>query len=1143
MSAAAARLKQHAPTALTALALPSRHAALTYTAKVLGLGLAYFAAAKGGLALAYENSSVTAVWPPTGIALAALVLGGRRLWPGVALGALLANSSTGVPLFTVLGITAGNTLEALIGAHLLVRVAGFRPSLERARDVLALAVLAAMLSTMVSATVGVASLYAGHAISAGELASGWRTWWLGDLGGDLLVAPLVFVFAGGVSVSRRSGRAVEAVAMVLAVAGVSCLVFSSHTSRVFLIFPVLIWAALRFGPRGVAASSVLVAGIAAAFTTNGLGPFVASTPDGSLLLSQSFVGITALVSLLLAAVTAERKTAETTLRRAHRELEETVRDRTAVLRRSQAWLTAAQKMALLGSWEWDIRADTVTWSDELYGIYGVSPDDFEPSYRGYLDRLHPDDRGRVEAAITEAYADHQPFAFDERILRPDGSVRTLASRGKVFVDEAGRPVRMLGVCQDVTARHREQEALRRAEEHARRVVEEAHEAFISTDDLGVIIDWNRQAESVFGWSRTEAIGRPFAETVIPERHWAAHFRGLDHFLATGDGQLLGRRLELTARHRDGHEFPVELSISALPTPDGCTFNALLHDISERKGAERAIQDAEERFRGAFEEAPIGMALVELDGRFRQVNGALCEITGYSADELGATSFESVAHPDDRAQVRSKTELLVAGEASSYRVDVRCVHVSGNTVWVALRAALLRDENGEPAHLLIQLIDITHRRRYEEKLQYMADHDPLTGLLNRRSFDRELGSHLEHGRRYGMSGAALVLDVDRLKDVNDTLGHNAGDELLRRIARALGARLRETDVLARLSGDEFAVLLPNTDPEGARQAARALVAAVHEQEVQTRDGRSRTITASVGVAMIDDEGVSGEDVIVNADLAMYDAKAAGRGRIAFFRPDEEHVRTTKARLTWVERIRDALENDGFTLLAQPIVELSTGRVSQHELLLRMKDQAGDLIPPAAFLDVAERLDLIQEIDRWVVRSAVAMLEEHESRGRALTLEVNLSGRSLGDPELLEVIEAELERSGVSPERLIFEVTETAAVANMAAARAFGERLSELGCRFALDDFGAGFGSFYYLKHLPFDYVKIDGEFVRNCRNSQTDRLVIQAVIDLARGLEKQTIAEIVGDDETVQLLTRLGVDYAQGYHLRRPGPLAEVAAAC
>jgi EAL domain-containing protein (putative c-di-GMP-specific phosphodiesterase class I) len=173
----------------------------------------------------------------------------------------------------------------------------------------------------------------------------------------------------------------------------------------------------------------------------------------------------------------------------------------------------------------------------------------------------------------------------------------------------------------------------------------------------------------------------------------------------------------------------------------------------------------------------------------------------------------------------------------------------------------------------------------------------------------------------------------------------------------------------------------------------------------------------------------------------------------------------------------------------------------------------------------------------------MLEEHESHGRALTLEVNLSGRSLGDPDLLEVIEAELVRSGVPPERLIFEVTETAAVANMAAARAFGERLSELGCRFALDDFGAGFGSFYYLKHLPFDYLKIDGEFVRNCRNSHTDRLVIQAVIDLARGLEKQTIAEIVGDDETVQLLTRLGVDYAQGYHLGRPAPLAEVAAAC
>jgi diguanylate cyclase (GGDEF)-like protein len=493
--------------------------------------------------------------------------------------------------------------------------------------------------------------------------------------------------------------------------------------------------------------------------------------------------------------------------------------------------------------------------------------------------------------------------------------------------------------------------------------------------------------------------------------------------------------------------------------------------------------------------------------------------------------------------RRQMNLMLEDDSNSYRTEKRCVHASGHSVWVAVHATVLRDGSGEPTHVLSQMLDVTDRRRYEEKLQYLADHDPLTGLLNRRSFDRELESHLERGRRYGMEGAVLVLDLDHFKYINDSLGHNAGDELIVRVAHALESRLRETDVLARLSGDEFAVLLPKGDSQGVHKIAGELVASIRQQDVQTRNGHSRPITASLGVAMLDDQlGLTAEDVMVNADLAMYDAKEDGRDRIATYSVDDRAHARMKGRVTWLERIRGALEEDRFTLLAQPIVELGTGNTSQYELLLRMKDETGDLIPPGSFLYIAERLDMVQEIDRWVVKSAIGMLEEHERQGHPLTLEVNLSGRSIGDPELLELIVAELARTRVTPENLIFEVTETTAVANMSAARAFGDRLSELGCRFALDDFGAGFGSFYYLKHLPFDFLKIDGEFVRNCRVSHTDRLLIRAVVDIARGLEKKTVAEIVGDDETVQLLTELGVDYGQGYHLGRPAPTEEAFAA-
>jgi diguanylate cyclase (GGDEF)-like protein/PAS domain S-box-containing protein len=1239
-----------------------------YLATVGVVALAYFGTAKGGLALAYENSSVTAVWAPTGLALAALVLGGRRLWPGVALGAALANSWTGVPLVTVLGITAGNTLEAVVGAYLLGRVPSFRPSLDRARDVVALAVLAAGLSTLVSASVGVASLYAGHAVSSGALPTAWRTWWLGDLCGDLLVAPFVLVFGSDLrrNVRPRPERVLEALVLLVALAGVSWLVFSSHVSRTFVIFPLMIWATLRFRQRGVVAASLIVAGVAADFTARGMGPFVAGTPDGDLLLSQAFVGVTALLWLLLAAVTAEREHAEEKLTRAYGELEATVREQTDVLRRSQAWLTEAQGIAHLGTWEWDVRGGTVRWSDELYRIYGVTRDEFQPSFPRYLEMVHPDDRARVEATIDRAYADHQPFALQERIVRPDGSVRVLTSQGKVFVDGDGRSARMLGVCQDVTDRQRAQEELRESALRFQAVTQSVNDAVVSADQDGKIVFWNESAEAIFGYTPDEAIGRPLT-LLMPERHRAVHRQGFARFLESGEARVIGRTVELEGRRKDGSEFPLELSLGHWTHGDRSSFTAVIRDTTERKRAEqelgesrerfrllvdgvqdyaifmldpdgrvvtwnegakrikgydpeeivgqhhsrfytdeevrqelpqlalavaaahgryegegwrvrkdgsrfvahvvltalrdsagelrgfskitrdvtelkraeRAVNEAEERFRATFDEAPIGIALMDLEGRFRRVNRALCEIVGRPRNVIEITGIDSIAHPDDVAEVRSQLELLRAGAISSYKTEKRLVHASGHSVWVAVQATLLRDADGKPAHFLTQILDVSERRTYEEKLRYMADHDPLTGSLNRRSFEREIESHLGRAHRYGAYGAALILDVDHLKDINDSLGHQAGDELIRRVARALGARLRESDVLARLSGDEFAVLLPAADAEGARKVAQALVEAVRELDVQTREGNSRTTTASVGVAMIE-EGLSREDVMVNADLAMYDAKNAGRNRIAVYSPDPEHDRR-KERLSWVERIRGALEHDRFTLLAQPIVDLSTGRVSQHELLLRMRDETGDLIPPAAFLDIAERLDLVQAIDRWVVRSAIGILDGHERRGRPVTVEVNLSGRSLGDPELLDLVEAELERTRIPPERLIFEVTETAAAANMPAARRFGERLSQLGCRFALDDFGAGFGSFYYLKHLPFDFLKIDGEFVRNSRNSRTDQLVIKAVVDLARGLNKKTIAEIVGDEETVDLLAGLGVDYAQGYHLGRPRPFEEIDA--
>jgi diguanylate cyclase (GGDEF)-like protein/PAS domain S-box-containing protein len=567
-------------------------------------------------------------------------------------------------------------------------------------------------------------------------------------------------------------------------------------------------------------------------------------------------------------------------------------------------------------------------------------------------------------------------------------------------------------------------------------------------------------------------------------------------------------------------------------------HAVLRDVDERLEAQRALSEAEERFRTAFEEGAAGMAIVSIDGRILRVNRALCGVTGHQHGDLEGRTMLSLVHPDDREQYGQDTDRLLASQIAAARGERRFLHDDGHVVWVSVSTTLVRDAGAGPLHFLVQAQDVTERRRYEAELRHMADHDALTGLLNRRSFERELERHVDHVARYGPRGAAVLLDVDLFKNVNDTLGHSAGDQLIVKVADALRERVHDNAVIARLGGDEFAVLLPDGGPEDAAELAQELLDAIRQVRISSPSGRLRTVSASIGVAPFDSDRLTGEDVLVNADLAMYEAKEGGRDQVSLHSSARDNSSRLASRLSWTDVIRDALDEERLVLQAQPILDLATGEIRQYELLLRMRDPLGELISPQAFLPVAERYDLIGQIDRWVVKRAIQMLGEELKRKNRLVFEVNISGRSTGDPELLELIEHELAAHEVAAEQIIFEITETTAVGNIPRAQEFAAHLNALGCRFALDDFGAAFASFYYLKHLPFDYLKIDGEFVRSCLDNRTDQLVIQAVVDIARGLGKRTVAEMVGDQQTMDMLAEMGVDHAQGYHIGRPAPLAK-----
>jgi diguanylate cyclase (GGDEF)-like protein/PAS domain S-box-containing protein len=522
-----------------------------------------------------------------------------------------------------------------------------------------------------------------------------------------------------------------------------------------------------------------------------------------------------------------------------------------------------------------------------------------------------------------------------------------------------------------------------------------------------------------------------------------------------------------------------------------------------------------------------------DGTITSWNRGAERLYGYSAAEAVGRRI-GIIEPAQRAGEQHEILRTVFSGESIERFETERVRKDGTTITVSLTISPVRDADGRIVSAAVIGRDITERKRYEERLRHLADHDQLTGLFNRRRFDQELKRELARAGRYPSHGAVLSVDIDSFKAINDSAGHAAGDAVLDEVAHVMRDRLRSTDVLARLGGDEFAVLLPAVEAPEARAAAEDLVGAIRTRR-PVYGGKAFRITASVGVAVFESDDATAGEVLVNADLAMYAAKTGGRDRVVLYTATEAREARATAKLTWSQRIRDALERDRFVLHLQPILELASGQVSHGELLLRMQGDRGKLIAPGAFLPAAERFGLIHAIDHWVVREAIRLLGADDGTRR---VGVNLSGESVvGDPELLWTIEQELEAAGADPSKLIFEVTETAAIANMPEATSFAKGLTDLGCSLALDDFGTGFGSFYYLKHLPVRYVKLDGEFIQNLPRSHIDEHMVKAIVGVARGLGIKTVAESVADDETIRLLQEQGVDYAQGFHVGRPAPVA------
>lgn len=643
-----------------------------------------------------------------------------------------------------------------------------------------------------------------------------------------------------------------------------------------------------------------------------------------------------------------------------------------------------------------------------------------------------------------------------------------------------------------------------SQQSLRAVIECNFDGMVVVDPGGVVLFANAAAERLLGRPSRRLIGAQF---------------GFPH---VGDG---GIELQILVA---GALRVAEMRAVEVDWEGTQAFLASLRDVTERKRVEEATSL---RLAAIVEQSEDAILAFDCDAMITAWNRGAERLLGHAAPEALGCSVMMLVPEERVGEERSIVSRVLAGQSVHY--DTERVRADRSLVEVSVIISPIRAQDGEVIAASVVARDATQRNRMQRRLEELATRDPLTGLLNRRAFETELARAVAFTNRYKIPAALLMLDVDHFKYVNDGYGHALGDAILRRVSDALRHRLRETDVVGRLGGDEFALILPGTDLDHARALARALLDELRGDTTVHSGSHVVRLTASIGLTAIDpNTQLAPEEFLARADIALYEAKEHGRDRIGETDFAAQNEPLMISRLGWVEQIRDALEHNGLVLHEQPITNLRNDAVERAELLIRMRTNHQELVAPALFLPVAERFGQIRAIDRWVIDRALQLLRQP---AQPRVCHVNVSGATMTDPELIDTLPAKIAREASDPSRLAFEITETVAIENIEHAHQLIERLAALGCQIVLDDFGSGFGSFYYLKHLRFDSLKIAGEFIKQITTSKTDRVTVQAIVEMARGLEKTTIAECVEDQATLELVRELGVDYAQGHHLGKPEP--------
>lgn len=671
--------------------------------------------------------------------------------------------------------------------------------------------------------------------------------------------------------------------------------------------------------------------------------------------------------------------------------------------------------------------------------------------------------------------------------------------------------------------------LRRSEARARALVRNAQDMIVIVDRAGEVVFANPAAERCFGRPEARLLGAPLLDLVHPDDRdrLAQAFRDAPRSPGTASPVV-----EFRALHEDGTWRVLEAAGTDLvddPAVQGIVLNA--RDVTDRQWAEAELREAKERFRSAFEHAPIGMALSAIDGRLFRVNRALTRILGRAEDELLGQSILDLTHPEDRPTIRDHLDRLVTGDLASYQVEQRYLHTDGREVWAAISASVVRDPGGVPLYVVHQIEDVTARRRDGERLAHQAIHDPLTGLPNRLLFVDRLRRALAAGDGHGHT-AVLFLDLDHFKVVNDSLGHSAGDRLLVTIADRLRAAVRPDDVVARFGGDEFVVLCQRVpDARAAAEVADRIAAAV-ARPVTLTEGEVY-VTVSVGIALSGADLDTPDTMLQHADAAMYSAKDRGRARVEMY---ESGSRDRAVRyLRTGNELHRALERGELRVFFQPITSLETGRIAGFEALVRWQHPERGLVGPDQFVGLAEETGLVVPIGAWILEQACTQARAWHQQGAPITISVNLSPRQLAEPTLVDTVAGAIERTGIDPELVWLEITESTLVRDAEVAVSRLRALTALGVHLSVDDFGTGHSSMSYLQRFPVEALKVDRSFVDGLGREPEATAICTAVVSLAHALGMRAVAEGVETPEQVAILRTLGCELAQGYLFGRPAP--------